>query len=59
MATRDAAAYSELVAASRCTARPAGRRHLTLNWRSNMTWETPAAIDLRFGFEITMYIAAR
>lgn len=24
-----------------------------------MTWETPAAIDLRFGFEITMYIANR
>jgi len=24
-----------------------------------MTWNTPAAIDLRFGFEITMYIANR
>ncbi|MBE7942762.1 pyrroloquinoline quinone precursor peptide PqqA [Ramlibacter sp.] len=24
-----------------------------------MTWETPTAIDLRLGFEITMYIAAR
>ncbi|AWI55250.1 MAG: pyrroloquinoline quinone precursor peptide PqqA [Aquabacterium sp.] len=24
-----------------------------------MTWETPAATDLRFGFEITMYIANR
>jgi pyrroloquinoline quinone biosynthesis protein A len=24
-----------------------------------MTWTTPAAIDLRFGFEITMYIANR
>lgn len=24
-----------------------------------MKWETPAAQDLRFGFEITMYIAAR
>ncbi|WP_130482337.1 pyrroloquinoline quinone precursor peptide PqqA [Leptothrix discophora] len=24
-----------------------------------MTWETPAAIDFRFGFEITMYVAAR
>jgi len=24
-----------------------------------MTWETPQACDLRFGFEITMYIAAR
>ncbi|RTL57899.1 MAG: pyrroloquinoline quinone precursor peptide PqqA [Rhodocyclaceae bacterium] len=24
-----------------------------------MTWETPTACDFRFGFEITMYIAAR
>jgi coenzyme PQQ precursor peptide PqqA len=24
-----------------------------------MKWETPAACDFRFGFEITMYIAAR
>jgi len=24
-----------------------------------MTWTTPAYIDLRFGFEITMYIANR
>jgi len=24
-----------------------------------MTWTTPQASDLRFGFEITMYIAAR
>ncbi|HUN92401.1 MAG TPA: pyrroloquinoline quinone precursor peptide PqqA [Burkholderiaceae bacterium] len=24
-----------------------------------MTWETPAAIDYRFGFEITLYIANR
>jgi coenzyme PQQ precursor peptide PqqA len=24
-----------------------------------MIWETPAATDLRFGFEITMYIANR
>ncbi|KAB0583458.1 pyrroloquinoline quinone precursor peptide PqqA [Ideonella dechloratans] len=24
-----------------------------------MTWTTPAYQDLRFGFEITMYIAAR
>jgi coenzyme PQQ precursor peptide PqqA len=28
-------------------------------WRDNMTWETPNAIDFRFGFEITMYIATR
>jgi coenzyme PQQ precursor peptide PqqA len=24
-----------------------------------MTWQTPQAQDFRFGFEITMYIAAR
>jgi coenzyme PQQ precursor peptide PqqA len=24
-----------------------------------MTWQTPVATDLRFGFEITMYVAAR
>ncbi|MBC7859367.1 MAG: pyrroloquinoline quinone precursor peptide PqqA [Burkholderiaceae bacterium] len=24
-----------------------------------MTWQTPTACDLRFGFEITMYIANR
>ncbi|WP_424196466.1 pyrroloquinoline quinone precursor peptide PqqA [Ampullimonas aquatilis] len=24
-----------------------------------MTWETPQATNLRFGFEITMYIANR
>jgi coenzyme PQQ precursor peptide PqqA len=24
-----------------------------------MTWQTPAATDLRFGFEITMYVSAR
>ncbi|MCB1889960.1 MAG: pyrroloquinoline quinone precursor peptide PqqA [Rhodocyclaceae bacterium] len=24
-----------------------------------MKWETPAAADFRFGFEITMYIASR
>jgi coenzyme PQQ precursor peptide PqqA len=23
------------------------------------TWQTPTAIDFRFGFEITLYIAAR
>jgi coenzyme PQQ precursor peptide PqqA len=26
---------------------------------SFMTWETPTATDFRFGFEITMYVAAR
>jgi pyrroloquinoline quinone biosynthesis protein A len=25
----------------------------------HMTWQTPQAQDFRFGFEITMYIAAR
>jgi len=24
-----------------------------------MTWTTPTAADFRFGFEITMYVAAR
>jgi coenzyme PQQ precursor peptide PqqA len=24
-----------------------------------MKWETPTATDLRFGFEITMYVSAR
>ena len=26
---------------------------------TNMEWQTPQACDFRFGFEITMYIAAR
>jgi coenzyme PQQ precursor peptide PqqA len=26
---------------------------------TNMSWETPQAIDMRWGFEITMYIANR
>lgn len=25
----------------------------------DMQWQTPTATDLRFGFEITMYVAAR
>jgi len=24
-----------------------------------MTWQTPQAVDFRFGFEITMYVSAR
>jgi pyrroloquinoline quinone biosynthesis protein A len=28
-------------------------------WRLPMTWTTPTATDFRFGFEITMYVAAR
>jgi coenzyme PQQ precursor peptide PqqA len=27
--------------------------------RLTMIWTTPAAADFRFGFEITMYVAAR
>jgi len=27
--------------------------------RSAMKWETPVALDQRFGFEITMYISTR
>jgi coenzyme PQQ precursor peptide PqqA len=27
--------------------------------RLSMQWQTPQAVDLRFGFEITMYVAAR
>lgn len=28
-------------------------------WRHIMAWTTPVATDLRFGFEVTMYIATR
>jgi coenzyme PQQ precursor peptide PqqA len=36
-------------------------RHVCVNLtrRIKMAWTTPAAQDLRFGFEITMYIANR
>jgi coenzyme PQQ precursor peptide PqqA len=50
---------------TRGLARPAGwRDHSpgTLSSRSqemHMTWQTPQAQDFRFGFEITMYVAAR
>ena len=27
--------------------------------RPLMQWQTPTAVDFRFGFEITMYVAAR
>ena len=27
--------------------------------RLTMQWQTPKACDFRFGFEITMYVAAR
>ena len=59
MAARPCAAYSGFTTAPRCVAWMEAGRTLTLKWRSTMTWETPAAIDLRFGFEITMYIANR
>jgi coenzyme PQQ precursor peptide PqqA len=29
------------------------------NEEQHMKWETPVAIDLRFGMEITMYVANR
>jgi coenzyme PQQ precursor peptide PqqA len=35
------------------------RRRATLAGDSHMKWETPTATDLRFGFEITMYVSAR
>ena len=39
----------------RCRQPPAGRR----TGKKIMRWETPKAIDFRFGMEITMYIANR
>lgn len=45
--------------------RPAGRhtcqrpRQHHRHRRPAMTWTTPSATDMRFGFEITMYVAAR
>lgn len=32
---------------------------LNLTKEQVMTWQTPAYTDLRFGFEVTMYIATR
>lgn len=37
---------------------PIQTTHL-VDWRPTMQWTTPAFTDLRFGFEITMYIANR
>jgi coenzyme PQQ precursor peptide PqqA len=37
----------------RCT------RNIQSDRRNAMNWETPSAADMRFGFEITMYIASR
>ena len=39
-----------------CTRR---RSHPETIKETTMKWETPAACDFRFGFEITMYIANR
>ncbi|EGF31063.1 hypothetical protein IMCC9480_394 [Oxalobacteraceae bacterium IMCC9480] len=33
--------------------------HQRDNKEHHMTWTTPTAIDFRFGFEITLYIANR
>ena len=38
-------------------AAPAGA--VTWTRRLPMQWQTPQAADIRFGFEITMYVAAR
>jgi coenzyme PQQ precursor peptide PqqA len=40
---------------------PRGRRPALRNvlQETHMKWETPTATDLRFGFEITMYVSAR
>jgi pyrroloquinoline quinone biosynthesis protein A len=32
---------------------------MLISRRNKMAWTTPAAQDMRFGFEITMYIANR
>ena len=37
----------------------AGRRLCNPTGAPSMQWQTPTAIDFRFGFEITMYVAAR
>jgi coenzyme PQQ precursor peptide PqqA len=49
-----------------CTGTPSGAAEtgdrpsrFNVQLETAMTWETPAAIDFRFGFEITMYVAAR
>jgi coenzyme PQQ precursor peptide PqqA len=36
---------------------PSGTR--ATDRRLSMQWQTPTATDFRFGFEITMYVAAR
>jgi coenzyme PQQ precursor peptide PqqA len=34
-------------------------QYAALTKETDMNWQTPKATDLRFGFEITMYIANR
>jgi coenzyme PQQ precursor peptide PqqA len=34
-------------------------RNDTLSRSFNMIWQTPQAVDVRLGFEITMYISNR
>ncbi len=44
------------------TTRPTRRRRCRATLAKEtrpMTWQTPQASDFRFGFEITMYVAAR
>lgn len=41
-----------------CIPAAAARCRATLR-RLRMQWQTPIATDFRFGFEITMYVAAR
>jgi coenzyme PQQ precursor peptide PqqA len=50
---RDHASRDESIPAATIR-RPRGSRR-----RLFMTWQTPTATDFRFGFEITMYVAAR
>ncbi len=43
----------------RVPAATAGGRAHSPNGDDTMQWTTPTATDFRFGFEITMYVAAR
>nr|WP_293243639.1 pyrroloquinoline quinone precursor peptide PqqA [Panacagrimonas sp.] len=35
------------------------RSHVRQMRRSKMAWTKPAAVDMRYGFEINLYVAAR
>ena len=57
-------AEASLAGTTWCMGPPGPTRHRPVprNVRegdSSMTWQTPQASDFRFGFEITMYVAAR